>query len=114
MSLCTAVAAPTCRARVSRDIRAVLQMQAANTREAFPALHSPPGPPRQRSPARTMKPGGSRRSSWLVGKLARLTVQPLLGGGESAEARDRCAQIDGLPFGVEARDLELVDPTEEV
>src|SRR5215471_9419011 len=47
-------------------------------------------------------------------RLARLAFQPILGCRESGQAGDRGAKVDRLPLGVEASDLQLVDPTEEV
>jgi len=41
-------------------------------------------------------------------------IKPLLSGLKAREARSTCFQIDTLPFRVEARRLQFVDPTEEL
>src|ERR1700754_617122 len=57
-----------------------------------------------------------RTGGWLSSRRlrgVRLTVQPLLRGSKAIEAGDCRAEIDRLPFGVEAWRLQPVDPTKE-
>src|SRR5882757_3404571 len=59
--------------------------------------------------------GGSRRSSLRRRlRIARLTIQPFLRRGEAGESGDSRSEIDRLPFRVEARRLQPVDPGKQV
>src|ERR1700682_2305594 len=54
------------------------------------------------------------RSSLRRLRVARLTIQPFLRRREAGQSGDRCSEIDRLPFRVEARRLQLVDPGKQV
>src|ERR1700726_2711570 len=58
--------------------------------------------------------GGSRRSSLRRLRIARLTIQPFLGRREAGESGDSRSEVDRLPFRVEARRLQPVDPGKQV
>src|ERR1700716_2322462 len=57
---------------------------------------------------------GSRRSSLRRLRIARLTIQPFLRRREAEESGDSRREIDRLPFRVEARRLQPVDPGKQV
>src|SRR6202165_3886008 len=57
---------------------------------------------------------GSWWSSWRRLRVARLTIQPFLGRREAGESGDSRSEIDRLPFRVEARRLQPVDPGKQV
>src|ERR1700738_1457583 len=53
---------------------------------------------------------GSRWSSWRRLRVACLAIQPFLRRREAGESGDSRREIDRLPFRVEARRLQPVDP----
>src|SRR6202022_1394003 len=57
---------------------------------------------------------GSRRSSLRRLRIARLRVQPFLRRREAEQSGDSRREIDRLPFRVEARRLQPVDPGKQV
>src|SRR3977135_4534303 len=57
---------------------------------------------------------GSRRSSLRRLRIARLTIQPFLRRREAEESGDSRREIDRLPFRVEDRRLQPVDPGKQV
>src|SRR5260370_2474545 len=52
-------------------------------------------------------------ASLLWRRWASLAIQPLLRWRETVAAPGGRAEIDSLPFGVEARDLHVVDPAKQ-
>src|ERR1700694_3699376 len=57
---------------------------------------------------------GSRWSSWRRLRVACLAIQPFLRCREAGESGDSRSEVDRLPFRVEARRLQPVDPGKQV
>src|ERR1700737_3689517 len=57
---------------------------------------------------------GSQRSSLRARRIARFAIEPLLRRREAGESGDSRSEVDRLPFWVEARRLQPVDPGKQV
>src|SRR3954471_17624916 len=103
------------RATAFPDIPVALRAPSASKREDASSDRSPRFVRRRpRSPGRFRQTGRSQPFSWRCLRSARLTTQPFLRRREASESGDSRGEIDRLPFRIEARRLQPVDPGKQV